>query len=146
MTTGIKIIDGETSVPAKVTPSGQLVVSPIDYSVPSSETLSSTGTAFNIIEPMHGKNIIITDIVVSADKNVSSTTPADIVLYEAESFDTITVFKTILAPQLVRSSNIVLTGLNMFVPAGLWVNAKTDDATVLITVMFYRTKVNGDIK
>ena len=138
MVAPVTMIDPNTEVAAKVTGNGQLVVAPLDFSEPEALSLTATATAFNFISPVQDKKIVITDIIASADNSVSNTTPADIEVYEAEGPETVTVFKSIIRPQLTRSQSMVLTGLNMVVPAGLWVNAKTDDNNVLVTIMFYR--------
>ena len=67
--------------------------------------------------------------------------PADVVIYQADAIDSITPNPTIMRPQLVRSSNFPLTGLNLLIPEGKWVNAKTSDNTILLTIAFYRVPV-----
>lgn len=141
MSSPVQILGQSTGVKAKVTKFGQLVVAPIDYSTTSTVVLNATGTPFNILSPETGKAIVITDIIVNADKSVSNTTPANIEIYSAEEADLLTVFNLIVAPQLTGSSQQVMTGLNLLIDAGLWVNAKTDDASVLVTIMSYRLEV-----
>ncbi len=137
MSTPINITDGGGQV-AKVTRFGQLVTAPIDYSDSVTVEMTVVNTAFNLVEPKAGSSIVITDIISSAERTVSPTTPADIEVYEASSINTIVVDDNIVRPQLTAASNLPLTGLNLLVPEGKFVNAKTDDATVLVTVMFYR--------
>ena len=141
MSLGVNIVNNDGGDAVGVTPVGQLIVAPYDYSTPVAKTLDTINTAFNFIEPLAGHFIVITDIIVSAGKTVSNTTPADVEIYQAEAIDTITVLEEILEPQLVGAANIALTGLNMKIPAGVWVNATTDDATILLTMMYYRVPV-----
>ena len=49
--------------------------------------------------------------------------------------------RVVVEPQLLRGNNYILTGLNWFVPEGFWLNAKTDDAGVLITIAAYRVPI-----
>lgn len=135
------IIDSKTGHTAKVSRFGQLIVAPIDYSTPIEHALDIIDIAFNFIEPVDGHSIVITDIVASADKDVSPTEPADVVIYQADAIDSITPDPVIIRPQLVRSSNLPLTGLNFLIPEGKWVNAKTSDNTILLTIAFYRVPV-----
>ena len=65
------------------------------------------------------------------------TTPADVRIYTADAPDSITVISGIVSPQPLRGVTIALTGLNFIVGQGVWVNAKTDDNAVLVTVAFY---------
>ena len=141
MTAGVRVLDGESNQAAMVTEFKQLVVAPIAYSTPVQQVMDATGTAFNFIVPVQGKSIVITDVIVSANKNVSNTTPADIVIYESGAANSLTNIETILQPQLTGASNLAITGLNLIIPKGVWVNASTDDATVLLTIMFYRVPV-----
>lgn len=138
MATPINIKDSNSGVKAKVTKYGQLVVAPLQYSNPVSDSLDVINTAFNFIQPQQGQSIVITDIIVSADNNVSNTAPAEIEIYGASEPDTTTIDTGIISPRLTRADNLALTGLNLIVPKGQFVNAKTNDNNVLVTIMFYR--------
>lgn len=144
MSAPVNIKGDRTGQVAKVTRFGQLVVAPIQYSTPVTQEMDTINTAFNYIAPIQGSSIVITDIFVSADNMVSNVVPAEIEIYTAESGDTITVLNSILQPRVVRSGNVPLTGLNLLIGEGVWVNAKTNDDNVLLTIMFYRIPV-GDI-
>lgn len=135
------IKDLKTGQSARVTEYGQLVVAPLAYSTPVLLSMVTPGIAYNFIEPAGGQSVVITDIIVSADKDVSATTPAEIAIYEADAPDTLNVVASIVTPQLVRSDNFILSGLNLLVPEGLWVNATTSDSTIKLTIMFYRVPV-----
>ena len=82
-----------------------------------------------------------TEDVASANKSVSNTTPANVQIYQSDEVDSLSIVNGIVAPQLVGSANVDYIGLNLLVPEGRWVNATTDDATVLVTIMFYRVPV-----
>ena len=141
MAHNINIISDKNDNKAKVTRFGQLVVAPLAYSDPILIELDTTNTAFNFIEPRAGESIVITDIIASANKSVSNTTPANVQIYQSDEVDSLVIVNGIVAPQLVGSANVDYIGLNMLVPEGRWVNATTDDATVLVTIMFYRVPV-----
>ena len=132
------IIDSNSGHKAKVTKWGQLIVAPLQYSEPETVEMDVVDTAFNFIIPASNQSIVITDIIVSADKNVSATTPAEVEVYTAGAPDSIDVIKSILQPRLTRSTNLPVTGLNLLIGEGVWVNGKTNDIGVLLTIMFYR--------
>ena len=132
------IIDPDTNAVAKVTRFGQLITAPIAYSDAASQNLDQTDTAFNLAVPEHGKGIVVTGVIASADKSVSATTPADIVIYESDAADSLTELEVVVRPQLIKANNFILTGLNLITPNGVWINAKTTDESVLVTLMFYR--------
>jgi len=138
MSTPCVIKDSNSGFQAKVTKFGQLVVAPLQYSEPVLDNLNVIDTAFSFIKPQQGRSIVITDIIVSADNSVSNVTPAEVEIYEATEPDTTTITKGIISPRVVRADNLALTGLNLIVPEGIFVNAKTNDNNVLVTIMFYR--------
>lgn len=138
MSQSTSIVGDGDETRVKVTRFGQLVTAPLAYSEPVLVEMSSVGQVYNLAEPIAGESIVITDIIVSANKQVSNTTPADVRLYESDGIDSTTVIKGIVAPQLTGSSNVDYIGLNMLVPEGRWINATTDDATILLTIMYYR--------
>jgi len=138
MATPSVIVDSNSGLQAKVTRFGELVVARIQHSTPVTKEMDTIDTAFSFIVPSQGSSIVITDIFVSADNSVSNVTPAEVEIYTANAADSITVIDSILQPRLIRSSNVPLTGLNLLVGEGVWVNGKTNDNTILLTVMFYR--------
>lgn len=143
MSAPVTLVNKENRTAATVTRYGQLVVAPVEYSTPVEVNLDLINTAYNFIEPVAGKDIVITDVVASANNNVSNSAPADVRIYQADAADTTTIESGIISPQLLRGDSLALTGLNLLVPAGKWVNAKTTDDDILVTIMFYRVE-NGD--
>jgi hypothetical protein len=138
MTSPCIIVDPDTNQAAKVSQFGQLISAPIAYSDASAKNLDAVGTAFNLAIPEHGKGIVITDVIASANNTVSNTAPADIIIYESDAANSLTELAVIVRPQLTRAGNFILTGLNLLTPNGVWINAKTSDNSVLVTLMFYR--------
>lgn len=138
MATPVIIKDNNSGITVKVTEFGQLVVAPLQYSIPISDSLDAINVAFNFIRPQQDHSIVITDIIVSADNSVSNTAPAEIEIYEATEPDTTVIDTGIVSPRLTRADNLALTGLNLIIPEGKFVNAKTNDDNVLVTIMFYR--------
>jgi hypothetical protein len=142
MAAPVNIIDPRGKFMARVTSFGQLVTAPLQYSTPVEREMSAPGVVYNFVTPSQDKNIVITDIVVSADKSVNNTTPADIIIFEADEVDSDIPNNCIIRPQLLRGDNFVLSGLNLLVRKGKWVNAMTSDATVIVTIMFYKIPVD----
>lgn len=141
MSASLGIRDSKTKQQARVSRFGQLVVAPLDYSEPIARNLNVIDTAFNFLAPASKHSIVITEIIVAADKNVSNVDPAEIEIYQADSVDSLDASPTIISPRLVRAGDLSLTGLNFLIPEGKWINAKTNDVNVLITIAFYRVPV-----
>ncbi len=143
MASPVNIKDNDSGTTAKVTKFGQLVVAPIQFSTPVAINLNVIDTAFNFVQPKQNNSIVITDIIVSTDNTVSNVTPAEIEIYSALTAETTTIDAGIVSPRLVRAGNIALNGLNLIIPEGKFINGKTNDINVLITIMFYRLPVGA---
>lgn len=137
MPTPSVIKDNDSGKTVKVTKFGQLVVAPLQYSTPVADEVDVINTAFNFIGPEQDKSIVITDIVLSADR-VVGVNGADVVIYEAGDTVTLTEDQIILDVDMVKQTTLAVNGLNLIVPEGKFVNAKSDDVNIKITIMFYR--------
>jgi hypothetical protein len=131
------LIDGEfRENTVKITSRGQLVVAPLEFS-DSYAIIADATTAFNFVPPKASKRFVITDYIVEAGKTVSTTVEADVTLYEADGLTDAVGTRDILTFNLVRNQNRVLTGLNLIVTEGKWLNITTTDPTVNATIMGY---------
>ena len=139
-----KISDGSgTKTLARVTTRGQLVVGPADFSEASTVTLGTDNVPVNLFGPISGKNFIITDILIYANRLVG-VNDATVTIYESSVGPASTTqTKVLLSTEMVKQSSRDLIGLNLEVAEGRWVNAVTDDDDVFVTVMGYYIKVNG---
>jgi len=137
------IIDPHNGLAARVTQFGQLVTAPIAYSVPVTDTLVIVDTAYNYIEPEASHQIVITDIVLTADKSVG-TGGASVQVYCASAIDSTTVLNDggVLDIEMLKNTSRDLIGLNFLVTEGFWVNAKTDDNNIQLTIGYYRVPID----
>jgi hypothetical protein len=119
-----------------VTKRGQLVTSPLAFSTAYNATAGVTNTGYNLVTPVTAKQFIITSIHLYANKNVGAG-DATVVLYEASDATTATADKTIFTVEMVKQTSRDLTGLNLEVSEGKWVNVKTDDDDVFATLLGY---------
>ena len=104
---------------------------------PISMELDATNTAFNFFTPIAGREFIITGIVVNAGGNVNPITPAEIVIYEATTAVSTEVAKQLFRFDLIKSQSLPIPALSICVNEGVYINAKTTDDTVFITIMGY---------
>jgi hypothetical protein len=121
----------------KVTPLGQLVIAPLAYDETEFRELAELDTAYNFYKPRSGQQIVITGIRAKADRQVSNTVDADVVIYEAISETTLTVDKVLHREAMVRGESFTFTPLNILVRAGKYINAKTTDDNIYMTLMGY---------
>ena len=134
----VKLNDGTgAGHSAKVTHTGELVTVRGNYDQTFQDSMTSINTAYSLVVPKAAKQFIITGIVINADKNVSATDGAVVEVYEATDATTTTATKTILTLNIGKNSTIPLTGILIQTTRGTFLNAKTDDATVNITLLGY---------
>lgn len=138
MTTPTHIIDGcGTKNRACVTSNGQLITAPYAYDDVASVELAENDTAYNFFNPIDGKQFVITGVFAKADKQVSSTTEATLVLYESDEPESTTVDKTLFSVALLQYDQLGLLPLNLLVNKGKFVNAKTTDDDIHMTIFGY---------
>lgn len=126
---------------AAVSSNGQLIVSSYDYESTSATEMAIAATAYNYIEPKPGYQAVITGGILAASKNVSATTEADIEFYEAVSIGDNTVAKSLIQLTLLKQQQIGLGQRNILVNHGVWVNGKTSDAEIKVTLFYYYVPV-----
>jgi hypothetical protein len=130
---------------ARVSRNGELIVSPLSHDDTSFQNMVLIDTAYNFYTPESGKEFIITSLIVFADKSISDTSPTIIEVYEASQPDTTTVDKTLLQFGMAKLSTLPIVPLRLKVNAGKYINAKTDDNNVLMTIMGYHVEKTDDI-
>jgi len=135
---GVRIISGDGSTAVKVSPNGALVTASAKSSESVFNVLDVANTAYNFYLPKPSQQFIVTGIRAKADRDVSNTVDATVVIYTAEDIDSLTVVDSIHQEAMVRGEAFTLLPLNVLVGAGLWVNAKTTDDDIHMSVMgFY---------
>jgi hypothetical protein len=129
---------------ARVTKYGQLIVAPIDFSTAVATKLEVANTAYNFVVPKQDKIIVITDILLYANRNVGAN-DATVDIYTSDVGPTETTIKeSIIQTEMLKQTSRDLTGLNLEVSQGRWVNAKTDDDDVFVTIGYYYVPILKD--
>jgi len=132
------LVDGRgTTSRAKVTQHGQLVTAPLHYDDTKFLEMAAAATAYNFYEPKGHKQFVITGVVAFADKEVANNSDTDIVVYEADSASNATASKVLLQFGLGSLTSLAITPLNLLVNEGVYVNGKTSDDDVHMTIMGY---------
>ena len=124
-------------ITVKITKSGELVVAPLSYDETVFQELAEINTAYNFYEPLPNKQFVMTSVLAYGDKQVGTSTNATVIIYEASDIGTITVDKVLLQFEIGRDQAIPISALRTLVNVGKWVNAKTDDDDVHMTIMGY---------
>ena len=137
MPTPTQIVDGRgTRNRAKVTSRGQVVTGAISYDDSVFKELAEDDTAYNFYVPLAGQQFVVTGIILKGDKQIGAS-DATVVVYEATAIDSITEAKTLLSLAVADGDILTLLPLNLLVSKGVWLNAKTSDDDVHMTIMGY---------
>ena len=135
MTTPVVIV-GSTGELAKVSSNGELSVSPVAPNVTQHWSMTAIDTAYNFAPPISGKKMRLQNILIYGNKNIGAS-DATVIIYTANSATSTDVLETVLEIELPKYKDRDLIGLNLQLPEGVFLNAKTDDNTVFLTMMGY---------
>ena len=122
---------------AKVSGSGELVVAPLHYSESVFQELGVINTAYNFFLPKAHKQFVITGFSLKADRDVSQSADATVIIYEASAIDSLTVDKTLFQDAMIRGERTGYTNVNQLVNEGKFINAKTTDDDIHVTIFGY---------
>lgn len=128
---------GNSEVLVNVTPSGELVVAPLSYDETKFNELAEDNIAYNFFPPLPKQQFVITGFIAVGDQQITGNANATVVIYEAESKDTATVDKILIQFVIKQDQDIPVPGLKILVNPGKFINAKTDDDDVHLTLMGY---------
>ena len=136
----VHISDPKTGNKASVTEFGQLVVAPVDYSTPVTASMSVIDTPYMLISPVSGKAIVVTAMILTANRNIGIN-DATVTIYASDTADGVIPSTPEITLEMAKNSSLPLTGINFLIPKGKFLLAQTNDATVFLTVGFYRVPI-----
>ena len=130
------IVDPKSGKHARLTENGEQIVAPYAYDDVVFQELAVNDTAYNFYKPIGGHQFVITFIDLVADKQVSSSVSADVVIYEADSPDTTTVSKVLYQTAMVQDQQKEIP-VRLLVNKGKFVNGKTTDDDIHANIFGY---------
>jgi hypothetical protein len=122
-----------------VSQQGELIVAPASYSTAKATSLIAADTAYNVVDQRANSRIVITSIILYANKDVG-VNDATVEIYEATAPDTTTVSKSIFKTEMLKQTNLAVSGLNLVTNPGVFLNIKTNDASVFSVIGAYYVK------
>lgn len=137
MTVAVGIEGSQSSQRVMVSRNGELAVAPLKYDDSVFKELATINTGVNFYAPSPVQQFVITGMRIKANRDVSNTVDAEIIIYEAATSDTTTVDKILHQEALVRGEGADLFPLHILVSEGKFINAKTDDNSIFITILGY---------
>lgn len=121
-------------VDAKFNRSGGLVVGPGTFDDTVFNKMAVADQAYHFFPPKVGKQFCITGFFVFATKDVSDASDTNIIIYEADSTTSTTVDKTTYQFGMPKLSTASKGPVLLTIGEGKFLNAKTDDNTVDLTI------------
>lgn len=131
------LIIGPNGKEVQVTGSGELVTAQLHYEETVFKELAEDNIGYNFFEPLPGQQFVITGFIAVGDQQITGNANANVVIYEADSTSSITVDKILVQFVIKQDQDIPMAGLHVLVNEGKFINAKTDDDDVHMTLMGY---------
>ena len=131
------LVDPQNNVKVGVTDFGELRTSAYDYSTAYFQNLDVADTAYSFVPPKQNQFFVITGLVIQANKNVSASTAATIDVYESDDASSLVISKSIFMVEATKNDSFIVTPINIRTNAGKFINGKTSDDDVLVTLSGY---------
>lgn len=112
-------------------------MAPLSYDETVFNDMDVADQAYNFYSPRSRKQFVITGALVFADKDINDATDTIIVIYEAESTTSTTVDKVLLQFGMGKLTVLPILPLHLLVNAGKFINAKTGDDDIHMTIFGY---------
>lgn len=133
-----KLIDGYgTGSQVKILSTGAMAVSAPSYDDAVFNTLDTDAQGYTFFKPISGKQFVLTGVLAFADKDVSDASETEIVVYESDAENSATEDKILLKFGMGRLTSLTISPLNLLTNIGKWINAKTSDDDVHMTILGY---------
>lgn len=135
MTIPVRVSNGNTDL--SMSSIGEVHTAPYKYSETQFVELAEPDTGYNLYVPKVGCEFVITAIFAVADKQVSASVSADLIIYEATSTTDTVVAKVLVQTAIVQDQIQFFSPTNILVAEGAFLNAKTTDDDVHVTITGY---------
>ena len=120
----------------KVTPQGELLTRQLKFGEGQFQALDTINTAFNFFKSRAGERFIITTALINTNKDIGAN-GAIFDLYEADSETSTTIDKQLAKINILKNDVISIPGIFIAVSEGKFLNGKTDDTIVNVTISGY---------
>lgn len=122
---------------------GEMLIASGDYDEVSFNELAEINTAYNFFKPDGAKQFLLTGFLVYGDKQVNSSTNATVVIYEASQPDSIAEDRVLFQFEVGQNQSIPFPNIRILGTKGAYVNAKTSDDDIHMTIVGHYIDLNG---
>ena len=134
---------GNGSQQVQVNEAGELIVSDGPYDLAKFNEMDLVNTAYNFYGPRGREQFVITGFLIYGDKQVSASTNATVVIYEASQPDTTTVDRILVQVEVGQNQSIPFPNIRILCNKGAYISGKTDDDDIHITIFGHYVDLYG---
>lgn len=134
---------GNGSQQVQVNSAGELITSDGPYDLAKFNELDTVNTAYNFYGPKGREQFVITGFLIYGDKQVSTSTNATVVIYESLQPDSATEERVLVQVEVGQNQSIPFPNIRILCTKGAYLNAKTDDDDVHMTIFGHYVDLGG---
>jgi len=134
---------GNGSQQVQVNEAGELIVSDGPYDLAVFNELDTINTAYNFYKPKGRQQFVITGFLMYGDKQVSGSANATVTIYEASQQDSVVADKILVQVEVGQNQSIPFPNIRILCNKGIYLNAKTDDDDIHMTIFGHYVDLNG---
>ena len=134
---------GNGSQQVAVNEAGELLISDGPYDLAKFNELAEVDTAYNFFGPKGREQFVITGFLMYGDKQVSGATNATVIIYESSQSDSTTEDRVLVQVEVGQNQSIPFPNIRILCNKGVYVNAKTDDDDIHMTIFGHYVDLQG---
>lgn len=134
---------GNGSQQVRINEAGELLISDGPYDLVVFNELATINTAYNYFVPKGREQFVITGFLAYGDKQVSGSTNATVVIYEASQADSTTEDRVLIQFELGQNQSVPFPNIRILCNKGAYINAKTDDDDIHMTIFGHYVDLGG---
>ena len=139
----VHIADPTNDTAVSVSSNGELHTAPLHHNQSIHYKLDTINTAYTFADIQTGKEMHLENILIYANKGVG-TNDATVTIYTSLEADSLVVKDVIMEFEIPKYGTRDLIGLNLKLGGGVYLNAKTDDNDIFLTMMGYYSDESSD--
>lgn len=143
MANRVYIADPKNDTAVGVSENGEMHVAPLHHNQSIHYKMDTINTAYTFAEIQTGKEMHLENILIYANKGVG-TNDATVTIYTSLEANSLIIEDTIMEFEIPKYGTRDLIGLNLRLGGGVYLNAKTDDNDIFLTMMGFYADSSSD--
>jgi hypothetical protein len=134
---------GRNGQQVNVNDAGEILVSDGPFDLSMFNELDLVNTAYNFFGPRGRQQFVISGFLMYGDKQVSGATNATVIIYESDQPDSTTTDRVLVQVEVGQNQSIPFPSIRILSNRGVYINAKTDDDDIHMTIFGHYVDLNG---